>query len=424
MSTKLRFDVLTDKAYRPTAGEFVVRLACRMSVSDLAETLPLDLCLLIDKSLSMRGAKIEAARSAARRLISGMREGDRLSMIAFGTNVETLADRVVISPVTRSELLVSVDELEAGGVTRMDLALDQALERLGANPDYLSMMLLLSDGAPTNQAGYVLDDGACSDLRDKLAGAFGRRSVITSTIGLGDAEDCLAPFLDSCAEFGGGVFYHEDDPENLAARFVEEFDRIKDTAVADARFTLNNIHGKLRRAAAVLPEIREIPMSAEGEGMVLEAGALQKGEEHVFLLEIITPPADGPCKQPLGDISVSYKLDGETHMREAEPQLLEYTNEESLLTKPGQPDVERYKGLYQAFFQTRKAVDNVRQGGDTKKTRALLQSAAKTTRRLGLAKQTKLLNQIDRKLENTGSITENELTAAGTGSRKTRVLAR
>ena len=34
MSTKLRFDVLTDKAYRPTAGEFVVRLACRMSVSD------------------------------------------------------------------------------------------------------------------------------------------------------------------------------------------------------------------------------------------------------------------------------------------------------------------------------------------------------------------------------------------------------
>ena len=389
MSTNLRFDVLSDKAYRPTTGDFVVRLACRMSVSDLAETLPLDLCLLIDKSLSMRGAKIEAARSAARRLISGMRDGDRLSVIAFGTNVETLADRVAISPVTRPELMASVDELEANGVTRMDLALDQALANLGNDPDYLAMMLVLSDGAPTNQAGYVLEDGACSDLRDKLGAAFGRRSVITSTIGLGDAEDCLAPFLDSCAEFGGGVFYHEDDPENLAARFVEEFERVKDTAVAEARFTLKNIHGTVRRAAAIQPDVREISVMADGEAIILDAGALQKGEDHVFLLEIITPPADGPCKQSLVEISVSYKLDGEQHNRQAPPQLLEYTNDESLLNKPGQEDVERYKGLYQAFFQTRKAVDNVRQGGDTKKTRALLQSAAKTTRRLGLAKQTK-----------------------------------
>jgi len=424
MTSKLRYEVLTDRRYRPTDGDFVVRVACRLEVSDLAESLPLDLCVLIDRSLSMRGPKIEAAREAAAKLIHALRDGDRLSLIAFGSRVEKLADRVTISTIAKPELTAAVEALEAGGVTRMDLALEEALALLDESGAYLPMVLLLSDGAPTNQGGYVLDDPECESMKNQLMGAFAKRSVISSTIGLGDAETCLAPFLESCAEAGGGIFYHESVPENLAARFVEELDRVKDTAVTEARFRLRGLNGNLRRAAAVLPDVRALVIDGVGDDVIVDAGTLQKGEEHVFLMELVTPGADQPGKQSLGEISVTYRLDGETVEGEAPPLLIEYTDDETLCNETPHAEVTRYRELYQSFFQTRKAVENMRGGGDTKKTRALLQSAAKTTRRLGLAKQTKLLSDLDQKLEDDGSLTENDLTAASTGSRKTRVLSR
>jgi len=81
MNNSLQFDVLTDKQYRPMEGDFIVRLALRLSVSDLAETLPLNLCLLIDHSGSMEGDKIEKAKDAAKQLIENLVNGDVLSII-------------------------------------------------------------------------------------------------------------------------------------------------------------------------------------------------------------------------------------------------------------------------------------------------------------------------------------------------------
>ena len=151
---------------------------------------------------------------------------------------------------------------------------------------------------------------------------------------------------------------------------------------------------------------------------------MQKGEEHVFLLEIITPEQPDQTKKKLCEVGVHFRYEGENQSLAGGPVLLEYTGDEQLLKKPGHELVERYKALYAAFIQTKKAAVNIRAGGDSKKTKVLLQSAAKTTKRLGMAKQTKLLNDMADTLTSGGTVPENELTRMTVASRKTKVLSR
>lgn len=423
MSANVRFDSLCDKVYRPTHGDFVTRLALRMSISDLAEVLPLNICLLIDRSNSMRGAKIDAARSSARSLVEVLRPGDRFSLIAFSGSADVLLKRVDMDDFGKEQAQQAISSIQPSGVTRMDLALSQGYELLDGGPDFMNMLWLLSDGAPTNQAGYVLKGDDLDGLRASIGEALAEHAIVTSTVGLGDAADCLAPFLESCAEYGQGVFYHEKDPDNLAERFLEEFDRVKATAVSDARFVLENLDGRVRKAAAIYPDLRELQARSDDNGaLVLDVGGLQKGEEHAFLLEIVTSGAGEPARRKLCDVSVSYRADGAVHQEKGQATIIELTEDEALLNKPGHEDVEKFKSMYTAYQQTRFAADNVRSGGDAKKTRALIESAAKTTRRLGMTKQTKLLNAMAESLDGGGSLNENQLTEMSTATRKTKVL--
>lgn len=425
MSANIRFECLCDKNYRPINGEFVTRLALRLSISDLAETLPLNICLLLDKSMSMTGTKIEEACQSARRLIGALREGDRLSLISFSTTVETLLENQEMDESGKHKALQAVDRIQVGGITRMDLALAQAYTLLEQTGDtYLKQLLLLSDGAPTNHAGFVLEEDDRESVRQTMGQALQDASIITSVIGLGDAAECLAPFLEACAETGQGVFYHEQDPDQLADRFLEEFHRIKATAASEVRFRLNELAGRVRKAAAIYPDLRELSgETADGGSLDLDVGALQKGEEHVFILELVTPGLDEPAKKKLCDVSVEYHMEGEQQTQNGAPPILEYTDDETLLTKPGHTEVEKYKAMYMAFQQTRFAAANVRDGGDAKKTRQLLETAAKTTRRLGNAKQTKLLHAMADNLETAGTLSENDLAQMAGASRKTKVLS-
>lgn len=425
MSAKVRFEVLTDRQYRPLSGDFIVRLALRMSVPDLAETLPLNICLLIDRSLSMDGPKMDRAKESAKALIQALREEDYLSIVSFSTNAQTLVEHQKMRPAQRRDALNAVDGIQPGGITRLDLALEcgfEVLTRGGA--DDMNILLLLSDGAPTDERGVVLPEEGQLALRSRIEGAFTESSMTTSTIGLGDAAECLAPFLESCGEKGGGIFYHADDPRELAERFMEELDRVKDTAVADLRFQLRDVQGSVRKAVAVYPNVRELhPHDVPGGAIEIDGGALVRGEDHVFLVEVVTRAGNAE-KKALCEVEALYRMEGRADRARGTPPLIEYTGEIALLEKPGHPDVEKYKSMYAAFIQTQKAAANIRAGGDIKKTRVLLRDAAKTTRRLGLTKQTKLLEGMANQIEAGADISANDLTRVALATRKTKLLGK
>lgn len=423
MNPMLHAEILADRSYRPTEGDFVVRTMVRMQVSDLAERLPLRLCLAIDKSLSMRGEKIERAKESARQLIEAMDAEDEFALLAFGSQVETLVEPKAMDDIRKQEALAALDALQAGGVTRLDLALDEAYGLLSATGgERLGMLLLLSDGAPTNPLGYVLPETQRDKLQQCMGAAFRENGHLTSAIGLGDAEACLAPYLEACAEAGGGMFYHEDSGAGLAQRFLEEFNRVKESAIVETRLALDQLAGTLRRAACVYPDIRQLATSADDESLLVEIGALKRGEAYVLLLEVVTEPAPAGARCKLCDMGLQYRIGGETKKLQEQGPLLEYTDDEILLGKPPHDEVEKYKAMFAAFKQTAHAAENIRRDVDQKRTKLLLQNAAKTTQRLGLSRQTKRLDDVAKKVDAGETVSPNELTAVTSASRKTKVL--
>jgi len=426
MSSPLHFDVLTDKQYRPMEGDFIIRLALRMSVSDMAETLPLNLCLLIDCSYSMKGEKMDKAREAAKSLVEHLREDDLLTVITFSSDADILIDKMKMSPSKKSNAVSVIDAVRHSGVTRMDLGLDAAYHTfMESKDDFMPVLLLLSDGAPTDKNGNLLDDMEHDTLYQAISAAFKENGITTSTVGLGDASQCLAPFLEACGEKGGGVFYHARNAQDLVDQFMEELNRVKATAISDVKFVLSDVLGKIRKAAAVHPDVRGLDApGVVGDRFELEGGSLQKGEDHAFLVEIVTPsfPGDNE-KRILCQVKAEYRLEGEEREDEVMPVIIEYTNDENLIQKAAHPEVEKYKDMYKVFIQTQKAAENIRAGADPKKTQALIQSAAKTTKKLGLSKQTKQLEELSSKVEDR-SVTEDDITKTSVSSRKTKVLGK
>jgi len=425
MNRLINLNVLTDKKYRPIEGDFIIRVAVTASVSDLAETLPLNICLLIDNSSSMLdGNKIDKAKEAAIKLIESLQTGDILSIITFSTAANILADKMGISEENKNSSYGIVNSITPGGVTRMDIGLKQAIDTMNFQDSklYMPVLLMLSDGGPTDNTGYLLPDEGIESIKEIISEAYKKNGITLSTVGLGDASQCMANLLETFAETGGGIFYHSQTAQTLKDQFIEELNRVKSTAISNVKFSISDVHGSVRKSATICPDIRSLELPQKIDDFVeIEAGSLQKGENHVFLFEIITPSFTGAKKKLLCSIKMIYNTENKTYEIKGNEVIIEYTNDELLLNKNDNTEVDKYKSMYTAFIQSQKAVQNMRDGSDPKKTQALLKSATKTTRRLGNSKQTKVLETLISKIDS-NNVTENDLTATSVASRKTKIL--
>ena len=169
-----------------------------------AESLPLDLAILIDGSASMQG-KIELARNAAAGLVRSLRSGDRASVIEFRDAVRV---RQALTTDT-SAVESAIGEIVARGSTAVYDALYIALKDLASatrDPQQVrrQAIVLLSDGADTASLGTYED---VSELAR-------RSGVVVYTVSLKSQADVALDRLSS----GGQRFEGEADYGHEGAR--------------------------------------------------------------------------------------------------------------------------------------------------------------------------------------------------------------
>jgi Ca-activated chloride channel family protein len=133
---------------------------------------PVNVALVIDRSGSMRGPKIEQAKEAAILALSRLSPRDRVSVAAFDHNVDVV---VPAGPfVDFSEMRRRIASIEPGGRTAIYAAVRQAGQSVSeaVSEGRVSRVILMSDGqanvGPSSPAdlehlGRELDDeaGAC-----------------------------------------------------------------------------------------------------------------------------------------------------------------------------------------------------------------------------------------------------------------------
>jgi Ca-activated chloride channel family protein len=174
-----------------------------------AQVRPRDVLLLLDRSGSMEGWKMAAARRAAGRFLDSLTEHDRFGILAFDDRLEQF------EPQTASSLVPATDrarfrgveylsQLEARGGTEMANPLQQAVARLkDAGHERDRVVVLITDGQVGNE------DELLWIVRQQLAG------IRIFSIGIDQAVN--GSFLRRLAEPTGGT-----------CELVESEDRLDD----------------------------------------------------------------------------------------------------------------------------------------------------------------------------------------------------
>ncbi len=173
-----------------------------------------NLALVIDRSGSMSGFKLNQAKQAARQLIAQLAPGDRLTIVHYGSDVKSL-DGLVATSANKEKLLAYVDGIWDDGGTNIGAALVTARDLLLASrSDFkVNRLVLISDGQPTE--GVVEFEGLTGIVRD-IRG-YG---VSVSSIGVGD--DFNEQLMAALAEVGAGAYAYLQDASQLGAIFQKD----------------------------------------------------------------------------------------------------------------------------------------------------------------------------------------------------------
>lgn len=190
---------------------------------------PRNLAFVLDRSGSMAGEPLDAVRAGLRAVVAALGERDVLSVVFFGSEVETLAEAR-----GRGELGdfdASLARVEAAGGAALYDALNQGAAQLrrNAGPTTINHLILITDGPPT-KGPRELEDFT------KLTAVFVREGFTFSTIGLG--EDFNEDMLATLARIGNGHFHYAAQPQKLAETLQAEIAPRRTLIARDAVLTV------------------------------------------------------------------------------------------------------------------------------------------------------------------------------------------
>ena len=170
------------------------------------DTPALALALVIDRSGSMAGEKMELAKEAARATAEALSPDDFLEVIGF----DTVAERTVPLQSAANRLAIQRDigRLAPRGGTAIFPALDAAYQDLASSRAATRHVILLTDGQ-TSEPGIP-----------ELTAAMRADGITVTSVGVG--TDVNRTLLSEIADLGGGRAYFTADPSSIPRIFLRE----------------------------------------------------------------------------------------------------------------------------------------------------------------------------------------------------------
>jgi len=261
--------------------------------------LPLNLCLVVDRSSSMRGERLQQVKDAAARIVDLLGDDDYFSLVTFNDRAE-----VVVSAQrarNRAELKRQIGAVEAAGGTEMATGMALAMQEI-QRPMLsrgVSRILLLTDGRTYG------DESRCVEIARRAQG----RGIGLTALGIGNE-------------------WNEDLLETMAARENSRTQYITSAAEITQIFTdeVKRMHSIFAQGVTLRTEVRPGAMlrsldrvrpfiagvqAAEEKELVWAAslGDWPGTDSQAFLLEVVVP-ALPVGDHPLLRLTLRYSLPG------------------------------------------------------------------------------------------------------------------
>ena len=199
--------------------------------------------LVLDKSGSMRGEKIDQTRRAATYVVGKLRSRDQFTLINYDSRVETFRSELTSGDKdTRDDATDYIASMLAGGSTNIDDALAKALEFSG-EADGPAYVVFMTDGQPTvgEKNGMKIAENVKQRLNQQ-----------TRLFSLGVGHDVNSRLLDKLASICLGQTMYVRPGEPLDDVVSKLYDRIGAPALTDAKLELL-VDGKEGRTRQIYP---------------------------------------------------------------------------------------------------------------------------------------------------------------------------
>ena len=261
----------------------------RPTESFTEKRLPLNLVLVVDRSTSMKGERLEYVKAAAHQILDELEDDDALGVVTFSDRPE------IVVPTQRLEdrprVHARISSIWTSGGTEIFQGLESGLDqaRKFHKRNSISHVILLTDGHTYG------DEEKCVALGRQA----GLAQIGISALGIG--EDWNDTFLEQLARQGGGTCSYISHPRQIRAILQRLVRSLTNIVARDLQISVRET-GKatLENAFGCSPATERL----EHEDGDVRLGLLHRGSWLQVLLEfVVSPGLKG--EQHLADLEMS-----------------------------------------------------------------------------------------------------------------------
>jgi len=269
----------------------------RAASSGRTGIMPANFGLVLDRSGSMDGEKMDNLKESVGYVVDHLNDSDLVSVTVFDDQVETLIPNQPLKD--REEVKARLGSVIPRGGTQISDGLKAGLAEAGKgfSRNRVNRILLLTDGQTWD------DEAACLALADEA----GKEGIAITSIGIG--EDWNEKLLLQLAERSHGNSHWIENPIAILDAFRQEVDGMQSVAAVNLKITTRMSPGvKPVKVYTTMPMISDISTKAvSGQNIIADLGTLDGRHGQTMLIEARAPSRKAGNFR-LGQVEVTYDV--------------------------------------------------------------------------------------------------------------------
>jgi len=309
--------------------------------------LPFNLCLVLDRSTSMQGVRLQRVKDATNFIIDFLDDFDIFSLVTFSDRAEVVIPAQ--SGIDKAFAKSRVSTIRSSGGTEILQGMLMGLSEIDRwrSPDMVNHLILLTDGQTYGGERECVEE----------AEAAARRQVSITTMGIG--QDWNDKLLDEISRKSGGTSTYIDSASRVTSFFRECIHTLTTIIARDLHITLRmSENAQIQEIFRVSPHMEQLYV----ENGTINLGQLGTEQPTSVILEILVS-ANKPGKMRIAQLELTADVPSATQRNQLIKKDVELEVIEGLeLSQPPPPNIVSILGKLAIFKMQEKTMKDLESG--------------------------------------------------------------